>query len=213
MKKICILLAFMLASTFNLLAADQITAKLSGTSLKIALQNETTFCAFQMDITLPEGISAQAVAAVAARLGQDGADETIGSPKFIVAYNTIAGNKLRVLAYNLANAQIKDAVGDILDITLSAEVADATSISVSNIIFVDAESLAEVALSNVTADKAGVLGDITRDGAVNVFDISALATIILGGDTTGFDLSVADVNGDGNTNVFDISALASIILK
>lgn len=212
MKKL-FLIALMLVAAVGMKADDKVTARVSGTSLNIALENATTYCAFQMDIQLPEGITATEVAAAANRLSQEGSDAEIGGTKFIVAHNTIDGNVLRVIAYNLANAEIANATGDILNITLSEAVADPTTITVSNILFVSASDLAEVALGDATGENGVMLGDVTGDGNVNVFDISAIATIILGGDTTGLNLSAADVTGDGVTNVFDISAIASLILE
>lgn len=54
-------------------------------------------------------------------------------------------------------------------------------------------------------------GDVNKDGAVNVADVTALVSAILG--TTSVDmLGEADVNGDGAVNVADVTALVAIIL-
>lgn len=211
MKKICLLFVLMIASALSMMAADQVTAKVSGSSLKIGLENETTFCAFQMDITLPEGISATAVEAVAARLSQEGEDETIGSPKFIVAHNTLEGNVLRVIAYNLKNAQIENATGDILDITLSGEVADPTVITVSNILFVNADDLSEVALDDATGENGAIRGDVNMDGKVNIYDVACVLTIMNGGNTAGMNVAVADVNNDSVVNIYDVAVILQLM--
>lgn len=52
-------------------------------------------------------------------------------------------------------------------------------------------------------------GDVNGDGMVNVSDVTALVSIILG--NTPMD-AAADVNGDGVVNVSDVTALVSIIL-
>jgi hypothetical protein len=54
------------------------------------------------------------------------------------------------------------------------------------------------------------VGDVNRDGRVNVSDVSALINMILG--ITEKDMETADVNGDGKVNVSDVSALINIIL-
>ena len=53
-------------------------------------------------------------------------------------------------------------------------------------------------------------GDVNGDGKMNVSDVSALISMILG--TTTMDEGAADVNGDGRVNVSDVSALINIIL-
>ena len=53
-------------------------------------------------------------------------------------------------------------------------------------------------------------GDVNQDGAVDVADITTLASIILSGNPNGYD---GDVNKDGTVDVADITAVASIILN
>ena len=55
-----------------------------------------------------------------------------------------------------------------------------------------------------------LLGDVNRDGRVNVSDVSTLINMILG--VTEMDEAAADVNGDGRVNVSDVTALINIIL-
>ncbi|MBQ0103260.1 MAG: hypothetical protein KBS99_03710 [Prevotellaceae bacterium] len=59
----------------------------------------------------------------------------------------------------------------------------------------------------------GVLpGDANNDTFINVADITAIATYILGLPLEGFNKTNADVNGDSTIDVTDISATAGIIL-
>lgn len=205
-------MAAMVLSSLCMSAADEVTAKVSGTNLNIGLVNETSYVAFQMDIKLPAGVSASSIEAVANRLSQEGSDTEIGGTKFIVASNVLEGNVLRVIAYNLANAAIKDATGDILAITLSAAPAAASDIKITNIKFVTATDLAEMNLADVTGENGGNKGDVNKDGKVDVNDIIAVANIILGKDTSKYDMDAADVNSDTAINVNDIIAIAKIIL-
>lgn len=55
-------------------------------------------------------------------------------------------------------------------------------------------------------------GDANGDGSVNVGDLTAVASCILGYATEGFDADAADADRDGNINVGDISAIERIIL-
>lgn len=64
--------------------------------------------------------------------------------------------------------------------------------------------------------KSPLLGDVTRDGLVNIADVTALVDIILENDNTeqdNYDHVAADVNLDGIINITDITELIEIILK
>ena len=54
------------------------------------------------------------------------------------------------------------------------------------------------------------IGDVNRDLEVNIADVNAVISIILGGND---DTIAADVNGDGEINIADINALIDIILS
>ena len=56
-----------------------------------------------------------------------------------------------------------------------------------------------------------LLGDINKDKEVNVTDIVALYSYILG-NTNGVDKKMVDLNNDGEVNVTDIVNLYSIIV-
>lgn len=58
-----------------------------------------------------------------------------------------------------------------------------------------------------------LVGDITRDGLVNVQDVTALVNIIQQRDKEeyNYDYDAADVNNDGTYNVIDVTALVNII--
>ena len=62
------------------------------------------------------------------------------------------------------------------------------------------------------AAAAGKKGDANNDGVVDVADITAIASYILGSVPTGFNTDNADANGDSTIDVADITATASIIL-
>ena len=56
-------------------------------------------------------------------------------------------------------------------------------------------------------------GDVNRDGAVTIADVTALVNIILGKDTEGvYDHEAANVNGDEGITIADVTALVNIIL-
>jgi hypothetical protein len=57
-----------------------------------------------------------------------------------------------------------------------------------------------------------LMGDVNNDGIINVTDVSAIISHILGKQDEAFDASVADLNNDGVINVTDVSAVINIIL-
>lgn len=203
-------MAAMVLSSLCMSAADEVTAKVSGTNLNIGLVNETSYVAFQMDIKLPAGVSASTIEAVANRLSQEGSDSEIGGTKFIVASNVLEGNVLRVIAYNLANDEIKDFTGDILAITLNAAPAAASDITISNIKFVKKTDLAEVAMADVTGESAGLRGDVNLDGVVDVKDVGIVLNMFLL--KTPKD-SIADFDNSGDIDVKDVGIVLNIFLK
>ena len=56
-------------------------------------------------------------------------------------------------------------------------------------------------------------GDANNDGCIDVADITAIASFILGMTPETWNADNADTNGDGNIDVADITATAAIILK
>ena len=62
-------------------------------------------------------------------------------------------------------------------------------------------------------DSGWLKGDVNGDGEVNVADINAIVSIILGKPADDSTMRRADVNGDGEINIADINADAEIILN
>ena len=61
--------------------------------------------------------------------------------------------------------------------------------------------------------EATKIGDVNRDGLVDVSDVTALVDIILGRDTNNeYDHIAADVDNNGTIDVSDVTALVDIIL-
>ena len=59
-----------------------------------------------------------------------------------------------------------------------------------------------------------LVGDVTRDGKVNISDVTAQIDIILGKDTPedNYDYDAADVDGNGVIKIKDVTDLIDIIL-
>ncbi|MBO5678936.1 MAG: InlB B-repeat-containing protein [Bacteroidaceae bacterium] len=119
--------------------------------MTVDLQNEITFSAFQMDLTLPEGF------AIATVKGSDKLDITLDEARkhssHILSYNQ-KGNKVRITAYSSSNANLTGNSGKLLSIGLIAKEAALPGVyqaSVDNVLFTTAEE-EEIELANAVAD-------------------------------------------------------------
>lgn len=91
----------------------------------------------------------------------------------------------------------------------------------SNITVTNAEGTTTIALSDVQnmyfSNEAGgsdfLNGDVNKDGAVNIADVTALIDYLLGSDPANINLDAADVNGDNTINIADVTALIDLLLS
>lgn len=206
-------MAAMVLSTLGMQAEDKVTAKVSGSNVNVGLENETSFCAFQMDIKLPAGVNVTEVVANTDRL-KKGSDVTIDSKPvstpFEIAYNVLEGNVLRVIAYNLGNNMIQNIPGDILSIKLDNAPASADAVTVSNILFVNASDLAELSLENVVGVDGYKVGDVNMSGGEpDMLDLARLIKILLNQEP---ETPTANVNGVGGVDMLDLAALIKLLL-
>lgn len=68
-----------------------------------------------------------------------------------------------------------------------------------------------LALVAVSARADYIKGDVNKDGAVNIADVTLLVNIIKQ-TVSSFDRTVADVNEDGSINQADVKYVVAIIL-
>lgn len=61
---------------------------------------------------------------------------------------------------------------------------------------------------DITADYAGVAGDVNGDGAVDISDVNLVINVMLGKTSQ----PAADINGDGNVDISDVNAVINIML-
>lgn len=58
-----------------------------------------------------------------------------------------------------------------------------------------------------------IFGDANEDGQVNVLDVIAMVSYIMGGSPDPFDLQATDMNADGIINILDVISVTSLILQ
>lgn len=131
-------------------AAENISVDLCGQALNVSLLNSNKYVAFQMDITLPNGMTAGELRCCNRLVPGD--DVTINGEKvgtdFIISCNMVAENVLRVVAHNLGNNPIEGTYGDIISIGLLSLPESTSSVKVNDIRFVKEGSLQEVIFSD-----------------------------------------------------------------
>ena len=77
---------------------------------------------------------------------------------------------------------------------------------------VTASTSQATAFANVEGVVSPRMGDVNMDGSVNVADVTALISYILGTPVSPFNVDVANINGDESINVADVTGLIAIIL-
>ena len=63
-----------------------------------------------------------------------------------------------------------------------------------------------------TAKTAFQLGDVNRDGQVNIADVTTLISMVLNSNATAASNPEADLTGDGSLNIADVTTLISLVL-
>lgn len=208
------------------IADDNVTGSIVGEAtgtewtMKVRLNNETTYCAFQMDVQLPAGVSVSAAEAVTERLAT-GADVTIGGTAtptpFVVIYNTVdaANNIVRIVAYNMGNNEITGNSGDpILQLTLTSTESKAyndITATFSGVEFVKKSDLAGEVLTGETAT-GKLLGDANGDGKITITDAVGITNFVISSSTDGLNKDAADLNNDGKVTITDAVCAINIVI-
>lgn len=205
MKKIFLLLFAAVCAIASW--ADEVTATYTSSKIDVALANTTEFVAFQMDIKA-DGVTFGTPELNSLRLNQEGSATIGGSSTpapFVLASNVLADGTLRVIAYNLANRPLSLSEGNLFTVSVNGK---PTAVTVSNVLFVKASDLAEVAVSAKAEEGADFIpGDVNGDNKVNSQDLTATVELILSG---SYDAK-ADINHDTKVNTQDLTGIVEII--
>lgn len=185
----------------NLTIKPNIEAGKTGT-IAISLNNETPYTAFQMEITLPKGLT----------IAKTGAMDIAADRKNLhqVPYNLDEETGVvRVAAYSFdgsdGNKVFNEKSGDLLNITLKATSEyKGGNIEVSGITFVDGN------LKGVTEGFKVANADISQDGIVDTQDILQVVDKILDNEPY---TAYADLSGDGTIDTQDILQIVDIIVN
>ena len=97
-------------------------------------------------------------------------------------------------------------------------VLTATDLDASKVYKVEAATycsyICEIGFQTPLPKATGIIGDVNRDSAVTIADVTAIVNIILGKETADddYDHVAADVNVDSTITIADVTALVNIIL-
>ena len=185
----------------------------SGASERVSVEmiNEQAITAFQCEIYLPDGISVATI---------DGEYDINLSSRAKSSHSLScveqSDGSIRLLCYSMSLATFSGNEGELFDINfnISKEIEGNYQVLINNVVLTDKAQ--NEYKSSTTIDfnvKAYVPADVNNDGSINVTDVVATASYILGLDTKKFIFEAADMNKDGVINVTDIVGIASIILN
>lgn len=184
-------------------------------TLPVSMENPVGITNFQFDIYLPEGVTC-------ATDGRGRPMVSLGDRTDIYSHSIAAAMQqsgaLRVVCYSVTNLLFDGNDGNVANITL--DIAADAPLGVQQI-RVDSIALADPAgnaylPAGFTASLDVydfISGDANNDQTVNVADIPATASFILGNAEDGYCREAADINGDGVVRVDDLSLLAGIIMQ
>ena len=200
----------MVEETNYLTAADISGIAGGSTSLVISLENEDPIYDIQFKLQLPEGVVVnknsdnQYKVSYSDRLSglsHEMSYREEGYYTFLIhgMENPISGNSGPIVTVGL---------------TLSSELAGNYNIEISDIVLTksDASKVKPRNVDVVLSLTDGQVGDVNRDGDIDVADIRCIANYILGKPNVFFDEDAADANNDGDIDVADIRTIANIIL-
>lgn len=233
MKKLFTLTALLFCMLLNVMADDVTTATYGNATgntertITVALNHTQNYCAFMLDLTLPDGATIADGAEITAKAPlKNGGTTTINDESvttdFILSGKLQSDGKYRIIGYNFGNVAIGD--GDILlSIPVSTTSNDATiTIDASNVTFISKASngsYSEIAFDGTNGNSAKadatprLWGDVVRDGKLDAKDKQTLTNIILEKPfESNIDLFAADINEDGKFDAKDKQTLTNKIL-
>ena len=137
----------------------------------------------------------------------------VDEPDIFVADATVVGPQTVIISCRTQYADIFYTIDGSEPTERSDRYIDAFVVSKSctvKAIAVYNGAMSKVASKEITIK--GALGDVNKDGVVDVSDVVALANHVMGETPVEFDLSVSNINDDDVVDVSDVVALANKIM-
>lgn len=213
MKKRLIIIVTMLMTIEMIMAADNVTiydfliSPGQTKVIKISLENDEAYAAFQFDLHLPKGITVESYSANTERV-----------PTSTNLYmSTLSEGVYRFLSAGMSVDPLVGNSGVIVSLTVKADEnlseGELTGYF-RNIVLAKADATGqkyEEMLFPITIVNS-IPGDANGDGRISIADASLVVDYILSGGTITISAG-ADMNGDGKVSIADASAIVDYILS
>ena len=197
---------------------DMSAAQGSPLIFPIKLKNTTNITAFQITLTLPEGITF-------AKDKNNGylikfSDRASKSHSIKCALQ--ANGSMMIMALSMQNAFFSGSEGDLVYVTVNVAADKATGeyeLKMDNVILTEKDkSNTSIAhefpqLSSKLTIKEYTPGDSNGDGQITILDAVNVLEYMLDKDLTGFVFKAADKNNDGVINIVDIVGVIDAVLN
>ena len=175
--------------------------------IKISLENDEAYAAFQFDLYLPQGITVESYSANAERV-----------PTSTNLYmSTLSEGVYRFLSAGMSVDPLVGNSGVIVSLTVKADEnlseGELTGYF-RNIVLAKADASGQKyeEMSFPITIVNSIPGDANGDGRVSIADASLIVDYILSGGTITISAG-ADMNGDGKVSIADASAIVDYILS
>ena len=177
--------------------------------VEVQMQNENEIVGFQLDISLPDGIT----------LMQEDDEYIVDltdrkARNHTVTSNLLPSDDIRVFVSSITSKPFSGNDGAILRLKLNAadDFTGRHNLYLKNIICAASDGT-RTSFPDSSCIVSGVqFGDVNGDGIVDVADVVALANHVMGDTPEGFDITVANINGDAIIDVSDVVALANVVM-
>lgn len=175
--------------------------------VEILLDNETSFTAFQTDLSLPEGLSVdmQSVA-LTGRKAED----------HVLATNVLSNGDIRIMSYSMMIQPYSGNSGALVtfNVTASESLSGPVVIRLKNNRFTNLQGR-EVQLDDTscTVLVPSMVGDVNGSGDVTIADVTKLINYLLSKDSSACHLENADLNGSGDVTIADVTMLINRLLR
>jgi len=198
------------SSTKSIVFIPQVDVKMGDTAVvAVHLTNVKTIVAFEMDISLPEGL-------VLDTLRTSLVNTRIRGHALSVAQVSASPSVYKLMAYSMTS---KDTLigreGALLTLYISVpDTVRTYTIDIKKVILADtAATTAEVTLSDgkLSVIPRYTLGDADNDDRVNVTDVVWLVALINGRAPSDCQKDAIDMDGNGAWNVLDVVRLVDVI--
>ena len=181
------------------------------TQVPIQLNNETAYTAFQMDITLPEGVN------LVQSDGATGVSLSSRATAHSLTTTMLKDGTFRVVAFSMQNEAFTGNSGDLLYLALTIDESfeGPKTIELKKIIFTTT-TIKEVKFQDVFAicDKQTFIpGDVNGDGDIDIVDVTSTIGYVIHQVPANFIFEAADVNNDGTVDIVDVTSIIDMIIN